>query len=121
MSDRTITKQGGSLKISHAVIEKVAKIAATDVKGVKEISVGSTGINGILKKANFVSPVEVSVDGDGVAKIDIHIIVENGAKIPNVCRDVQNAVKTSIQEITEINVSKVNVIISGVETPNDNI
>ena len=44
MELKNTVKQNGGLKISVAVIEKVAKIAAMEVEGVINVSVGSSGV-----------------------------------------------------------------------------
>ena len=55
---------------------------------------------------------------DGVAEVDVHIIVKYGCKVPSVCKNVQEAVKTNIQNMTEVTVSKVNIIVAGIQAEN---
>ena len=114
MEVKNLSTELGSLRISTAVIEKVAKFAAGEVSGVKEISVGSTGVKGLFAKTNLPKAVEINMY-DGVAEITVHLIVKYGSKIPTVCRDVQTAVKTEVQNMANITVSKVNVVIAGVD------
>jgi uncharacterized alkaline shock family protein YloU len=114
MEFKNTVKQDGGLKISVAVIEKVAKIAAMEVEGVSNVSVGSSGVKGFLAKTNLPRAVEVTMF-DGVADITVHIVVKYGVKLPAVCRDVQQAVKANVQNMTDITVSKVNIVVTGVE------
>ena len=57
MELKNTVKQNGGLKISVAVIEKVAKIAAMEVEGVSNVSVGSSGVKGFLAKTNLPKPL----------------------------------------------------------------
>ena len=53
----------------------------------------------------------------GVAQLDIGIVAEFGYRLREVCEQVQNAVKNSIQDMTGTAVSKVNVFVTGVHLP----
>ena len=114
MELKNTVKQEGGLKISVTVIEKIAKIAAMEVEGVSSVSVGSSGVKGFLAKTNLPKAVEVNMF-DGVADITVNIIVKYGIKLPVVCKEVQQAVKTNVQNMTDITVSKVNITVTGVE------
>lgn len=114
MEVKNTSHQEGNLQISVAVVEKVAKLAALESEGVKSVSVGSTGVKGLFAKTNLPKPVDVTMY-DGVAEITVNVIVAYGAKIPVVCRDIQKSVKFSVQNMTNITVSKVNVVVCGVE------
>lgn len=115
MEIRNTSNNEGGLQISTAVIEKVARIAAMEVDGVKDVSVGSSGVKGIFAKTNLPKSVEVAMY-DGVADITVHIIAKYGHKLPAMCKEIQQAVKTGVQNMTNITVSKVNIVVSGVET-----
>ena len=110
-------KNIGSLYISTSVIEKVAKLAALEIDGVAEVSTGSSGVKGVFAKTNLPKAVDVNMY-DGVAEVDVHIIVKYGCKVPSVCKNVQEAVKTNIQNMTEVTVSKVNIIVAGIQADN---
>ncbi len=109
----TVKKEGG-LRISVSVIEKLAKIAAMEVEGVKNVSVGSSGVKGVLAKTNLPKAVEVNMY-DGVAEITVSVVVKYGFKLPAVCKEVQQIVKANVQSMTDITVSKVNIVVTGVE------
>ena len=61
MEFKNTSRQEGGLQISTNVIEKVAKIAALGVDGVKDVSVGSTGVKGVFAKTNLPKSVEVNM------------------------------------------------------------
>ena len=47
-------------------------------------------------------------------KIDVNIIVEYGARIPDVAYEIQNRVKKAIENMTGLSIDEVNVHIHGV-------
>lgn len=104
----------GSLKISEEVVAIIAGIAATDVPGVAGMSGGiAGGIAEILGRKNLSKGVKVEV-GEKQAAIDLYIIVEFGARIPEVAWDIQDKVKTAVQTMTGLNVVEVNIHVQGV-------
>ena len=117
MEVKNNNKNIGSLYISTSVIEKVAKLAALEIDGVAEVSTGSSGVKGVFAKTNLPKAVDVNMY-DGVAEVDVHIIVKYGCKVPSVCKNVQEAVKNNIQSMTEVTVSKVNIIVAGIQADN---
>ncbi|MEG1862319.1 MAG: Asp23/Gls24 family envelope stress response protein [Oscillospiraceae bacterium] len=115
MDMKNSQEQAGSLFIATDVVEKVAKLSSLEVEGVGSVSTGSSGVKGMFAKTNLPKAVEVAMY-DGVAEITINIIAKYGFKVPAVCKAVQEAVKSGVQSMTNITVSKVNVVVSGIET-----
>lgn len=107
---------GGSLQISTEVLAKIAKQAALEIKGVQDVSAGNTGVKSLLGKVTPQRAVTVQM-ADGVAELTVCVIVEYGSKIPSLCAKVQKNVKSSIQNMTNITVSNVNVVVCGVLLP----
>ena len=101
----------GSLQISTEVIAKIARMAALEIEGVKEVSPATAGVKGLLSKSKSVA---VSLNDD-VAELTLQVVVFYGAKIPSVCEKVQKNVKAAVQSMTSITVSRVNVIVDGVQ------
>lgn len=104
---------GGSLQISTDVIAKISRLAALEIDGIKEVSCGTSAVKGAFAKVNIQKPVQV-VMTDDVAEITVYIVVKYGFKIPVVCEDIQKNVKASVQNMTGITVSKVNIMVVGV-------
>lgn len=103
------------LVISDEVIASIALAAIKDVPGVgKPVPrpADMTSVAGLFEKTQ--KTVEVS-KADNVYSITLHITVNEDAKIPVVAAEVQKAVKNAVQEMTSMVVSKVNVVIAGVE------
>ena len=105
--------QGGSLQISTEVIAKIARCAALEVEGVAEVSCGTQ--NKKLKdllEASIQPPVAVEMR-DGTAELTLHLIMASSARIPAVAEKVQENVKSAVQNMTSVTVSRVNLVIAG--------
>ena len=104
---------GGSLQISTDVIAKIARLAALEIEGVKSVSCGNSPVKGFFAKVNIHKPVEVELT-DEVAQITVNVMMRYGYRIPSVCEALQKSVKASVQNMTGITVSQVNVVVTGV-------
>ena len=112
--------RGGSLQISTEVLGKIARCAALEVAGVAEVSCGSQNrkVKDFLERANVQSPVTVEMR-DGTAEIPLHLVVAFGARIPSVAEKVQENVKTAVQNMTNVTVSRVDLVIAGLAPAQD--
>lgn len=107
------------VKISDDVVAIIAGVAATEVEGVAGMSGGITGgISEMLGMKNLSKGVKVEVN-DKEASIDLNIIVEFGAKISELGAKVQNNVKNTVETMTGLEVTVVNVNIQGVNIPKE--
>ena len=112
----TTSNEKGNLVISEEVISSIAVNAAKDVEGVSSFSnrpvdVLSTLKNGSLK---VMSPVRVTQSGEDIS-VSIYVNIEPNKKIKSVAQNVQQSVKEAIQNMTGRLVSKVNVVIAGID------
>ena len=99
---------GGSLQISTEVIAKIARLAALEVDGVADVATGtSQNVRTGLQK-----PVTVVME-DGIAAVTVHLTVVYGSKVMPLCEKVQENVKQTIQNMTGITVSRVDVLVVG--------
>lgn len=112
--------RGGSLQISTEVLGKIARCAALEVAGVAEVSCGSQNrkVKDFLERTNVQSPVTVEMR-DGTAEITLHLVVAFGARIPSVAEKVQENVKTAVQNMTNVTVSRVDLVIAGLAPAQD--
>ena len=112
--------RGGSLQISTEVLGKIARCAALEVAGVAEVSCGSQNrkVKDFLERANVQSPVTVEMR-DGTAEITLHLVVAFGARIPSVAEKVLENVKTAVQNMTNVTVSRVDLVIAGLAPAQD--
>ena len=104
--------QGGSLQISTEVVGKIARCAALEVDGVAEVSCGvqNKKLKSLLESASIQPPVVVEMR-DGTASL--HLMMQFGARIPSVAEKVQENVKSAVQNMTNVTVSRVDLVIAG--------
>ena len=106
-----------NIKIADDVISVIAGVAVSEVPGVAQMSGGfAGGISEVLSgKKNLAKGIKVD-SGEKETKIDVNIIVEYGARIPDVAFEIQNRVKTAVENMTGLKVEEVNVHVQGVNT-----
>lgn len=108
-------KVTGTLKVSEDAIIRIAESAAAEIKGVALSATNKLAVlspkSGIGE--NFINPIMIKLSSDYVS-IDISIIVSSSAKASEVAKAVQNNVKSAVQSMTGIAVSKVNVTVAGI-------
>ena len=113
--DKNSSAAVGTLKVSNEVIARIAELAATEISGVAtedgKLSVPQPRIE-LPPLLN--GPVKISVSKEA-AVIDVSIITQQGSKAVNVASAVQENVKSAVQSMTGIPVSKVNVNIVGIK------
>ena len=112
-------KEESQIKISNDTIATYAGIAVSEVNGVYGMAGTFAGITeAISGKKNFAKGIKVDVE-DQKVKIDVNIIVEYGARIPDVAFDIQTRVKKSVEAMTGLKVLEVNVNVQGVHAINE--
>ncbi len=102
------------VRISNDAIATYAGIAVSEVQGVYGMSGTFAGITeALIGKKNLGKGIKVDAD-EKSAKIDVNIIVEYGARIPDVAFEIQTRVKKSVETMTGLKVNEVNVHVQGV-------
>lgn len=112
--------KGGSLQISTEVIGKIARCAALEIEGVAEVSCGQQNkkVKDLLEIASLQSPVTVTMR-EGTAEITLNLLVNFGVRIPSVAEKVQENVKSAVQSMTNVTVSRVDLVIAGLSAPQE--
>ena len=105
----------GNVKISEEVVATIAGIAAEEVNGVYGVYTSFT--DGLAErlgaKKNFSKGVKVEMLDNNVI-VDVYIVVDYGAKIPDISWEVQENIKNNIETMTGLDVEKVNIHVEGV-------
>ena len=107
--------QPGEVKIADEVVAIIAGLATTEVEGVSSMAGNIT--NEIVSRLGMKSlskgiQVEVS---DNEVMVDVAINIAYGYSIPDVSTKVQEKVKTTIESMTGLEVTKINVRIASVD------
>ncbi len=114
---QTVQEQNedGVIKISEDVVAILADKAVREVEGIAGMS-GSLADSFAVVIGRKVSTKGIAVDiKDNDVVINLHTVVKYGVRIPEVAWKAQEAVKTSVENMTGLNVLKVNISVEGVE------
>lgn len=103
----------GTLRISREVLSTIAATAASEVAGVHSLTAAPVDLKGMFSKRQLPKSVAVTLRDD-IAEVELHLILHGEVKIPIVSEKVQRAVKDAIQSMTRVTVSKVHVVIEGI-------
>ena len=106
----------GTLRVTQNVIITITKNAALEVEGVSRIAVRSLDIMKLFSSKLDNSLINIEML-DGVAKISLSIVVLSGYNVMSVCEQIQEKVKSAVQSMTGVTVSKVNVSVVDVDFP----
>lgn len=104
----------GSVKIADDVVAMIAALAAMEVDGVADMSGNVT--NEFLSRVgmkNATKGARVEVLHRKV-KVDLAITMEYGYNIPATCQRVQAKVKSTVENMTGLEVTDVNIRIAGI-------
>jgi len=104
----------GEVQIADEVVATIAALAASEVKGVAPASGGAANeLAGKFGKKNLSKGVKVLVNPDAVS-VDMALTLDYGYGIPETAKQVQEKVKTAIENMTGLQVKEVNIRIAGV-------
>ena len=105
----------GEVKIADDVVAVIAGLAASEVDGVASMAGGFTNeINTRLGMKNLSKGVKVDVL-EGVVTVSIALILKYNYNIMEVSSQVQNKVKTAVENMTGLDVADVNIKVAGME------
>ena len=105
----------GMVKISEDVIEVLADKAAREIDGVAGLTAGFLGsVVDMLSKKSGAKGVDVDINENTVA-ITVHVVIKFGCRIPEIAWRIQEAVKNTVESMTNLEVTKVNIFVDGVK------
>lgn len=104
----------GQVQIADDVIAVIAEIAALEVEGMVSVGQGKADIVQTIRGKKASRGIKVEVGEEQVA-VDIAAVMQYGIKIQDVCLEVQEKVKNSIETMTGLSVESVNVHVVGVQ------
>ncbi len=123
-SSRLSTPQGKTA-IADSVVAKVAGMAAREVDGVYKMGAGAARAVGSLRERlpgsggpSVTSGVAVEV-GETQAAVDVDLVVEYGVSIVELAQGVRRNVIQSIERMTGLEVTEVNIAVDDVHLPDE--
>ena len=105
----------GEVEISADVVSMIAGLAATEVEGIVSMNGNITyDLVAKLGVKHLSKGVRVFFDEDK-CRVDVAVNIGYGYSIPEVSESVQDKVKTTVENMTGLDVSEVNVKVASVE------
>ena len=114
----------GRTTIADGVVQKIAGIAARDVAGVYALGGGAARTLGSLRdripgaSQSVGQGVAVEV-GETQAAIDLDVVTEYGVSIAEVARAIRRNVISTVEGMTGLQVTEVNVSVNDIHLPGD--
>jgi uncharacterized alkaline shock family protein YloU len=114
----------GTTSIADTVVSKIAGIAARDVSGVYSLGSGASRAMSAVReripggRVNHSQGVSVEV-GETQAAVDIDMIAEYGVAIADLASGVRRNVIASIERMTGLEVTEVNISVADIHLPED--
>ncbi len=104
----------GEVQISNEVIASIAGIATREVEGVAGIE--GTTFDEFKNMIGMKNSSGISVEMEGrVVSIGMTLIIKYGYNLPKVSKEVQEKVKSTIESMTVLEVSDVNIRIGAID------
>mgnify|MGYP001118268100 CR=1 FL=1 len=105
----------GQISINNNVVAIIAHETAKKVPGVVELQ-GSLadGIAGMIGKKSKDKGIRIEKESEELLTIDLTVVLEFGVKIPDICVQLQSAVKEAVEDMTGQQVYAVNVVVQGI-------
>lgn len=121
MSNEIINNlDSGTVHITEDVIASIASVEASKIDGVVNMSASiKSGVVERISGKNTNKGITVSIEETDVY-VNMRIIVEYGKNIIEICNDIQERVKETIESMTNLNVIEVNITVDSVMIAKEN-
>lgn len=104
----------GSVNISEEVLAVIAGAAAMEVDGVSALGTTLTNdVAALVTRKSVAKGIHLEVEGEAVM-VDVTILVKYGYVVPEVAKNVQDAIQNAVMNTSGLDVAGVNVTVSGV-------
>jgi uncharacterized alkaline shock family protein YloU len=120
-----LATEQGKTAIADSVVQKIAGMATQEISGVHKMGAGTARVVGALRERipgssgpSVSQGVSVEV-GERQAAIDLDIVVEYGVSIADLANAVRRNVINSVQRMTSLEVTEVNISVDDIHVPGD--
>jgi len=105
----------GQISINNNVIAIIAHETAKKVPGVVELQ-GSLAddLAGMIGKKSKDKGIRIEKENEELLTIDLTVVLEFGVRIPDICVQLQSAVKNAVEDMTGQQVYAVNIVVQGI-------
>ncbi|CAM3011229.1 Asp23/Gls24 family envelope stress response protein [Saccharomonospora xinjiangensis] len=120
-----LSSDAGRISVSQSVVSKIAGVACREISGVHNMGTsGGRAVGAIRERIpgssgpSVAQGVGVEV-GETQAAIDLDIVVEYGISIAELGRSIQRNVKQTVERMTGLEVTEVNINVDDVYLPDE--
>jgi uncharacterized alkaline shock family protein YloU len=124
-SSTELVSAEGKTSIADGVVQKIAGVATRELSGVYELGGGASRAFGAIRERipgssgpNMSQGVAVEV-GERQAAVDLDVVVEYGVSIPDLAQAIRRNVISSVERMTGLQVTEVNVSVDDIHLPDD--
>ncbi len=104
----------GNIHISEEVLAAISAAATLEVEGVNALSANlGSDLAELLGKKHLTKGIHVQLEEEKV-KVELSVLMNYGYTIPEVGKAVQDGVKSAVESMTGLDVSEVNVTVTGI-------
>lgn len=104
----------GKVEIAPEVIEVIAGLAATEVKGLYAMRGNlASGVAEALGKKTHNKGVKVELTNEGIT-IDVYCIINFGSSIPQIAQKLQTNIRQTLRNMTQLEISEINIHVVGI-------
>lgn len=110
----------GGVNIADEVVAIIAGLAATEVDGVASLAGNLT--NEVISKAGagkLAKGVKVATDEEDNLAIRMSVNIAYGYEIPKICEQIQEKVKSAVENMTGLQVVSIDIKIASVSVTNE--
>lgn len=105
----------GNIHISEEVLSTIAVAAALEVEGVAGLGSAHAGsdVAAMVNRKAWSKNVRLDVENDEIS-VGLAVVVKYGYVVPDVAKEVQETVKSAMENTSGLNVVCVNVTVAGI-------
>jgi len=110
----------GEVTVNLSVVANIVRIATRSIPGVHSVG-GSLKdqVRELFSRRKSESGVRVSKDEAGHYEIEVRVVLQYGVELGRVGGHIQEAIRNEVSKMTSNEVSRVDVIIDGIEIEQD--
>lgn len=109
----------GEVKITEDVLAVIAGLAATETEGVESLAGNLT--SDVIAKSNgnkLAKGIKIATNEEGKMQVRVAVNLMYGYEIPKVCEQIQDKIKTTVENMTGLDVVSVDIRIATVIVSN---
>lgn len=109
--------ENSTVRVHESVVSSIVRKTVLGTKGVVRFA-GNSFVDNIAEfvGSKAIQDRAITVEmGDGAVSVEVQIILQYGVHIPTVAHEIQNSIRTQLQDMTGMTVDQVNAVIMDIE------